>query len=161
MRKTVSVFASALLCLAAVFLLASCGGANSMSPEEIAGYIIENVELADLIETDRNKIFTSFLNVGENMIKDVKVFVSGSEEKADELIVVRLYSEKDFDPVLRELNAHINARAESFAKQSSAESAKLQNVVIRRTDSCIILVVCEQYKKAAEVLDELKTREIK
>ena len=40
-------------------------------------------------------------------------------------------------------------------KQSTAEASKLKNAVILRTNDDIILVVCEEYQKAAEFLKEI------
>ena len=155
-----SILPVAVVILAVMMLLPSCGAA-AMSPTEIAEHIRENVDFSELVSPEQDKIFTSFLPIDEALVKDAAVFVSTQDEKSDEIIVIRFASEADFTTVLSEINAHISARAENFSKHSAAEANKLANVIIRRTDKCIIAVVCEQHKKAAQILDDLKTREVK
>ena len=150
----------AFLMIAGIF--SSCKNSGTMTPAEIADHIKRNVAFVELTEFDKDLISTSFLNIDSSLIGDSAVFVSSQEDKADELIVIKLADSEDFDKVFMEINAHISLRTANFSKQSEQESKKIQNPVIRQLDGCIILVVCDQnqHQKAAEVLRQLGAQEV-
>ncbi|MDR1892301.1 MAG: DUF4358 domain-containing protein [Oscillospiraceae bacterium] len=132
-----------------------------MSPDEIAETIQANVQFAPLVQMNDDQIFTSFLNVDSGSVSSAALYVSSSEDKSDELVVVGLAHSKYFDEITAALLAHVNQRATNFKNQSSAESSKLTHAVLRRTKTVIILVVCEEYQKAEKVLDEIGAKSIK
>ena len=144
-----------LLCILLAGVLDSCRRADAMSAAEMTAFIQDNINFIDMTRLDRDKIFTAFFNVDEKLVKDAIVYVSSQEEKADELAILQLADRKDFDTVLSEINSHISIRALNFSNQSPTEFAKMQNAAIGRTRDSIILVVCEQYEKASEILKEI------
>ena len=144
--------------LAAVFLnvlVCSCVRVNTMTPAQIVEYLRENIRFAELIQMDEDEIFISFFNESPELVSSALVYMSSSEDKADELVIITPAGRENFDAVLGEINNHVTRRTASFARQSTAEASKLQNAVLHRTNDDIILVVCEEYQKAAEFLKEI------
>jgi len=126
-----------------------------MTPAQIVEYLCDNIRFVELIQLDEDEIFTSFFNVSPELVSSALVYMSSSEDKADELVIITLADRENFDAVLGEVNNHVTRRTASFAKQSTAEASKLQNAVVLRTNDDVILVVCEEYQKAAEFLKEI------
>ena len=145
---------------AVVILAASCAG-KSVTAAEIAGALMQNVKFAEMVEFDKSQVSASLLNIDVEPLEEAIIFVSTSEEKADELVVLRLADEQAFEKALSELSTHVSARAASFGKQSSAEYTKIQKAVFRRHGNILILVITEQHEKAAAVLKDLGATEIK
>ena len=158
-KKLISVF---LVFAVVVLNFASCSAKtlNNKSPEEITSYLQKELKAEDLTEVSEG-LFSGFFGFDAKDIGKASFLISSVGNTSDMIGAFKYKDEEAKNKVLKSLADYLNSSSDNLKAVSDEEYKKVNNRVICECNGTIILVVCENYKKAQNLLKDLGATEVK
>ena len=89
----------------------------------------------------------------DGQVTESKAYMS-SGSTADEICVVKCRDDATTDDVEKLFQSRVQKQSDLYATYKAEESDKLKKAIIKSTGSYTVLVVCDDYDKANEILSK-------
>ena len=127
---------------------------TGLTDEEIADYIMENIEFDDQMNKIGTNVFYSLYNLDDTAVSKAVVYES-TGATAEEVAVIEAVDAAGCETIITAINDRIQAQKESFEDYVPSELEKLDNPVIYEEDNTVILIVCNDNKAANNLLEDM------
>lgn len=146
-----------LLPLAALFLLASCGGRTASepyNPAETAELLQNSGAFSDVLEALDQETAAAYYGLEEDTIQDCAVYTSLSLG-AEELAVFAFSDSSSAEDALELLRAHVDSQKAVLKDYRPDDISKLDNAILEQRENSVLLVVAADASAAQCALDSL------
>jgi hypothetical protein len=151
--KTILTFAAAMI---AAFSLTACQGGGSKSTVDVAGLAddlnAKTIKSDVLTETNPDMLPTIFF-FEDGQVNESKTYMS-SGATADEICVVKCVDENAAKAVTELFQTRVNNQSKLYESYNADEVGKLADAIIKSSGSYAVLVVCDDYDEAGDLLKE-------
>lgn len=104
-----------------------------------------------LDEIDRESIIKKY-KFNDEKIKNIISYI-GTGATAEEILVIELFNKKDIEQIRKLIEGKIEERKQDFQNYLPKEVFKLENYNLETINNYIILCICNDYKKAEEIIN--------
>lgn len=111
-----------------------------ISPKQITTQIIEDMELSDLAEIQKDQLIKHY-DMPEGLIEDFSIYMSKSANKSFELACFELEDRQDYERLQEVIAEHITTKAQGFKELSPTEYDQIQNYRIMKKGRYVLMVV--------------------
>ena len=151
--KTIITFAAAMF---AAFSLTACQGGSSKSSIDVSSLAddlnAKTIKSDTLTETSSDMLSTIYF-FENGQVTESKAFMS-SGATADEICVVKCVDENAAKAVTELFQTRVNNQSKLYESYNADEVGKLDDAIIKSSGSYAVLVVCDDYDEAGDVLKE-------
>ena len=151
--KTIITFAAAMF---AAFSLTACQGGSSKTSIDVSSLAddlnAKTIKSDTLTETSSDMLSTIYF-FENGQVSESKAFMS-SGATADEICVVKCVDENAAKAVTELFQTRVNNRSKLYESYNADEVGKLDDAIIKSSGSYAVLVVCDDYDEAGDVLKE-------
>ena len=151
--KTIITFAAAMF---AAFSLTACQGGSSKTSIDVSSLAddlnAKTIKSDTLTETSSDMLSTIYF-FENGQVSESKAFMS-SGATADEICVVKCVDENAAKAVTELFQTRVNNQSKLYESYNADEVGKLGNAIIKSSGSYAVLVVCDDYDEAGDVLKE-------
>ena len=151
--KTIITFAAAMF---AAFSLTACQGGSSKSSIDVSSLAddlnAKTIKSDTLTETSSDMLSTIYF-FENGQVSESKAFMS-SGATADEICVVKCVDENAAKAVTELFQTRVNNQSKLYESYNADEVGKLGDAIIKSSGSYAVLVVCDDYDEAGDVLKE-------
>ena len=151
--KTIITFAAAMF---AAFSLTACQGGSSKTSIDVSSLAddlnAKTIKSDTLTETSSDMLSTIYF-FENGQVSESKAFMS-SGATADEICVVKCVDENAAKAVTELFQTRVNNQAKLYESYNADEVGKLDDAIIKSSGSYAVLVVCDDYDEAGDVLKE-------
>lgn len=155
MKKLTRVLAVLLTVVTVMSLLTACGGSSSASADvdiaALADELNNDTVTTDTLAETKSEMLSSIYSFADGQIVSSKVYMS-SGATADEICVLECNSASDTSDVEKLLQARVKSQEDLYATYNAAESEKLKDAIVKSSGKYTVLVVCDDYSKAKDIL---------
>lgn len=157
--KRIRKFTALVLAAAcAAVMLTACGGGNGSSGKDVS---VDAAALADELNKDtvttdtltetKSDMLPSIYFFEDGQVVDSKAYMS-SGSTADEITVVQCKDADTTKDVESLFQTRVKNQSDLYATYKAEESDKLKDAIVKSAGSYTVLVVCDDYDKAEEIL---------
>ncbi len=151
--KTIITFAAAMF---AAFSLTACQGGSSKTSIDVSSLAddlnAKTIKSDTLTETSSDMLSTIYF-FENGQVTESKAFMS-SGATADEICVVKCVDEDAAKAVTELFQTRVNNQSKLYESYNADEVGKLDDAIIKSSGSYAVLVVCDDYDEAGDVLKE-------
>ena len=151
--KTIITFAAAMF---AAFSLTACQGGSSKTSIDVSSLAddlnAKTIKSDTLTETSSDMLSTIYF-FENGQVNESKAFMS-SGATADEICVVKCVDENAAKAVTELFQTRVNNQSKLYESYNADEVGKLDDAIIKSSGSYAVLVVCDDYDEAGDVLKE-------
>ena len=152
-KKTMALI---LAVVCAACLLTACGGGStskstSVDVAALADELNKDTVTTDTLTETSSDMLPSIYFFKDGQVTESKAYMS-SGSTADEICVVKCRDEATTDDVEKLFQTRVDNQSALYATYKAEESEKLKNAIIKSTGVYTVLVVCDDYSKANEIL---------
>lgn len=151
--KTIITFAAAMF---AAFSLTACQGGSSKTSIDVSSLAddlnAKTIKSDTLTETSSDMLSTIYF-FENGQVSESKAFMS-SGATADEICVVKCVDENAAKAVTELFQTRVNNQSKLYESYNADEVGKLDDAIIKSSGSYAVLVVCDDYDEAGDVLKE-------
>ena len=151
--KTIITFAAAMF---AAFSLTACQGGSSKTSIDVSSLAddlnAKTIKSDTLTETSSDMLSTIYF-FENGQVSENKAFMS-SGATADEICVVKCVDENAAKAVTELFQTRVNNQSKLYESYNADEVGKLGDAIIKSSGSYAVLVVCDDYDEAGDVLKE-------
>ena len=151
--KTIITFAAAMF---AAFSLTACQGGSSKTSLDVSSLAddlnAKTIKSDTLTETSSDMLSTIYF-FENGQVSESKAFMS-SGATADEICVVKCVDENAAKAVTELFQTRVNNQSKLYESYNADEVGKLNDAIIKNSGSYAVLVVCDDYDEAGDVLKE-------
>ena len=151
--KTIITFAAAMF---AAFSLTACQGGSSKTSIDVSSLAddlnAKTIKSDTLTETSSDMLSTIYF-FENGQVSESKAFMS-SGATADEICVVKCVDENAAKAVTELFQTRVNNQSKLYESYNADEVGKLGDAIIKSSGSYAVLVVCDDYDEAGDVLKE-------
>ena len=151
--KTIITFAAAMF---AAFSLTACQGGSSKTSIDVSSLAddlnAKTIKSDTLTETSSDMLSTIYF-FENGQVSESKAFMS-SGATADEICVVKCVDENAAKAVTELFQTRVNNQSKLYESYNAEEVGKLGDAIIKSSGSYAVLVVCDDYDEAGDVLKE-------
>ena len=151
--KTIITFAAAMF---AAFSLTACQGGSSKTSIDVSSLAddlnAKTIKSDTLTETSSDMLSTIYF-FENGQVTESKAFMS-SGATADEICVVKCVDENAAKAVTELFQTRVNNQSKLYESYNADEVRKLDDAIIKSSGSYAVLVVCDDYDEAGDVLKE-------
>ena len=151
--KTIITFAAAMF---AAFSLTACQGGSSKTSIDVSSLADDlngkTIKSDTLTETSSDMLSTIYF-FENGQVSESKAFMS-SGATADEICVVKCVDENAAKAVTELFQTRVNNQSKLYESYNADEVGKLDDAIIKSSGSYAVLVVCDDYDEAGDVLKE-------
>ena len=151
--KTIITFAAAMF---AAFSLTACQGGSSKTSIDVSSLAddlnAKTIKSDTLTETSSDMLSTIYF-FENGQVSESKAFMS-SGATADEICVVKCVDENAAKAVTELFQTRVNNQSKLYEGYNADEVGKLGDAIIKSSGSYAVLVVCDDYDEAGDVLKE-------
>ena len=151
--KTIITFAAAMF---AAFSLTACQGGSSKTSIDVSSLAddlnAKTIKSDTLTETSSDMLSTIYF-FENGQVTESKAFMS-SGATADEICVVKCVDEDAAKAVTELFQTRVNNQSKLYESYNADEVRKLDDAIIKSSGSYAVLVVCDDYDEAGDVLKE-------
>ena len=151
--KTIITFAAAMF---AAFSLTACQGGSSKTSIDVSSLAddlnAKTIKSDTLTETSSDMLSTIYF-FENGQVTESKAFMS-SGATADEICVVKCVDENAAKAVTELFQTRVNNQSKLYESYNADEVGKLDDAIIKSSGSYAVLVVCDDYDEAGDVLKE-------
>jgi hypothetical protein len=151
--KTIITFAAAMF---AAFSLTACQGGSSKTSIDVSSLAddlnAKTIKSDTLTETSSDMLSTIYF-FENGQVNESKAFMS-SGATADEICVVKCVDENAAKAVTELFQTRVNNKSKLYESYNADEVGKLGDAIIKSSGSYAVLVVCDDYDEAGDVLKE-------
>ena len=151
--KTIITFAAAMF---AAFSLTACQGGSSKTSIDVSSLAddlnAKTIKSDTLTETSSDMLSTIYF-FENGQVSESKAFMS-SGATADEICVVKCVDEDAAKAVTELFQTRVNNQSKLYESYNADEVGKLGDAIIKSSGSYAVLVVCDDYDEAGDVLKE-------
>lgn len=151
--KTIITFAAAMF---AAFSLTACQGGSSKTSIDVSSLAddlnAKTIKSDTLTETSSDMLSTIYF-FENGQVSESKAFMS-SGATADEICVVKCVDENAAKAVTELFQTRVNNQSKLYESYNADEVGKLGDAIIKSSGSYAVLVVCDDYDEASDVLKE-------
>ena len=151
--KTIITFAAAMF---AAFSLTACQGGSSKTSIDVSSLAddlnAKTIKSDTLTETSSDMLSTIYF-FENGQVSESKAFMS-SGATADEICVVKCVDENAAKAVTELFQTRVNNQSKRYESYNADEVGKLGDASIKSSGSYAVLVVCDDYDEAGDVLKE-------
>ena len=151
--KTIITFAAAMF---AAFSLTACQGGSSKTSIDVSSLAddlnAKTIKSDTLTETSSDMLSTIYF-FENGQVSESKAFMS-SGATADEICVVKCVDENAAKAVTELFQTRVNNQSKLYETYNADEVGKLGDAIIKSSGSYAVLVVCDDYDEAGDVLKE-------
>ena len=151
--KTIITFAAAVF---AAFSLTACQGGSSKTSIDVSSLAddlnAKTIKSDTLTETSSDMLSTIYF-FENGQVSESKAFMS-SGATADEICVVKCVDENAAKAVTELFQTRVNNQSKLYESYNADEVGKLGDAIIKSSGSYAVLVVCDDYDEAGDVLKE-------
>lgn len=120
---------------------------------EIAEEIRQELTFPAMVRLGKDQL-SNYFNLTPDLFEEFEVFISDEDQKVDEYAVFEMKTDTDPSDVYHAVSKRIAERSSNF-KQMPQEYSKLQNNVLRQKEQIMILIVCAESQRAADLLESM------
>ena len=151
--KTIITFAAAMF---AAFSLTACQGGSSKTSIDVSSLAddlnAKTIKSDQLTETSSDMLTTIYF-FENGQVSESKAYMS-SGATADEICVVKCVDENAAKAVTELFQTRVNNQSKLYESYNADEVGKLDDAIIKSSGSYAVLVVCDDYDEAGDVLKE-------
>lgn len=151
--KTIITFAAAMF---AAFSLTACQVGSSKTSIDVSSLAddlnAKTIKSDTLTETSSDMLSTIYF-FENGQVTESKAFMS-SGATADEICVVKCVDENAAKAVTELFQTRVNNQSKLYESYNADEVGKLDDAIIKSSGSYAVLVVCDDYDEAGDVLKE-------
>ena len=151
--KTIITFAAAMF---AAFSLTACQGGSSKTSIDVSSLAddlnAKTIKSDTLTETSSDMLSTIYF-FENGQVSESKAYMS-SGATADEICVVKCVDENAAKAVTELFQTRVNNQSKLYESYNADEVGKLGDAIIKSSGSYAVLVVCDDYDEAGDVLKE-------
>ena len=151
--KSIITFAAAMF---AAFSLTACQGGSSKTSIDVSSLAddlnAKTIKSDTLTETSSDMLSTIYF-FENGQVSESKAFMS-SGATADEICVVKCVDENAAKAVTELFQTRVNNQSKLYESYNADEVGKLDDAIIKSSGSYAVLVVCDDYDEAGDVLKE-------
>lgn len=151
--KTIITFAAAIF---AAFSLTACQGGSSKTSIDVSSLAddlnAKTIKSDQLTETSSDMLTTIYF-FENGQVSESKAYMS-SGATADEICVVKCVDENAAKAVTELFQTRVNNQSKLYESYNADEVGKLDDAIIKSSGSYAVLVVCDDYDEAGDVLKE-------
>ena len=151
--KTIITFAAAMF---AAFSLTACQGGSSKTSIDVSSLAddlnAKTIKSDTLTETSSDMLSTIYF-FENGQVSESKAFMS-SGATADEICVVKCVDENAAKAVTELFQTRVNNQSKLYESYNADEVGKLNDAIIKNSGSYAVLVVCDDYDEAGDLLKE-------
>ena len=151
--KTIITFAAAMF---AAFSLTACQGGSSKTSIDVSSLAddlnAKTIKSDTLTETSSDMLSTIYF-FENGQVSESKAYMS-SGATADEICVVKCVDENAAKAVTELFQTRVNNQSKLYESYNADEVGKLDDAIIKSSGSYAVLVVCDDYDEAGDVLKE-------
>jgi hypothetical protein len=151
--KTIITFAAAMF---AAFSLTACQGGSSKTSIDVSSLAddlnAKTIKSDTFTETSSDMLSTIYF-FENGQVSESKAFMS-SGATADEICVVKCVDENAAKAVTELFQTRVNNQSKLYESYNADEVGKLGDAIIKSSGSYAVLVVCDDYDEAGDVLKE-------
>lgn len=147
-----------LVAVAAACMLTACGGGSGKSDKAadvdaaaLADELNKNTVTTDTLTETSADMLAGIYFFEDGQVTDSKTYMS-SGATADEICVVKCRDEATTADVEKLFQQRVKNQSDLYATYKAEESDKLGKAIIKSSGVCTVLVVCDDYDKANEIL---------
>lgn len=132
--------------------LAACG-AKTVDEKAFSDDVLKNVKFA----VELNKIDSGMFSTlyGVDLPKDGEAQVyCGSAAAADQFLIFKVENSSEIDGIKTSVEELRDNLAATYKTYNTAELDKINNAVIRTSDSLVIMIITDDYDNAAKIADK-------
>ena len=107
----------------------------------------------DTLTETSSDMLSSIYFFKDGQVTESKAYMS-SGSTADEICVVKCRDDATTDDVEKLFQSRVQKQSDLYATYKAEESDKLKKAIIKSTGSYTVLVVCDDYDKANEILSK-------
>lgn len=150
MKKTLALALCALLLLAA---LTGCGEKKkTVDPESFVTELLAEAKFTDSLNRLDDAVVPILYGVDKADYKSALVY-AGTAATAEEIAVFEAADDAAAKRLLEACQARVDKQIEVYKAYGPAQAMTLENSVVRRSGSCVIVVVCSDMDSAKKVVD--------
>ena len=158
MKRFRKITAVVLAAVCAALLLTACGGGSSKEASSIDVSALADELNKDTIKNDTltetsSDMLSSIYFFKDGQVTESKAYMS-SGSTADEICVVKCRDDATTNDVEQLFPSRVQKQSDLYATYKAEESDKLKKAIIKSTGSYTVLVVCDDYDKANEILSK-------
>lgn len=157
MRKFRKITALMLALVMAALLLTACGGGSgkggdvSVDVAALADELNKDTVTTDTLSETKESMLASIYYFEDGQVTESKAYMS-SGATADEVAVVKCKDAAATKDVETLFNNRVKAQSDLYSTYKPEESDKLKDAIIKSAGQYTVLVVCDDYDKANEIL---------
>ena len=140
----------------AAFSLTACQGGSSKTSIDVSSLAddlnAKTIKSDTLTETSSDMLSTIYF-FENGQVSESKAFMS-SGATADEICVVKCVDENAAKAVTELFQTRVNNQSKLYESYNADEVGKLGDAIIKSSGSYAVLVVCDDYDEAGDVLKE-------
>lgn len=155
-KKRLNVMLIAAAAAVTVLFTAACGSGGSkvtVDVDKLADDLNSSVITSDTLTETNSEMLSGIYFFEDGQVVNSKVYMSGNAT-ADEICVVECKDEDTASDVKELLQNRVDTQAELFASYNPDEAAKLNDAIVESSGKYAILIVCDDYDKAREILKD-------
>lgn len=157
MKKIRKITALLLAAVCAAFLLTACGKSGGSSKEvsvdvaALADELNKDTVTTDTLSETKSDMLSSIYFFEDGQITESKAYMS-SGATADEIAVVKCKDADTTGDVEKLFQTRVKNQSDLYATYKAEESDKLKGAIVKSAGAYTVLVVCDDYDKANEIL---------
>lgn len=157
MRKFRKITALMLALVMAALLLTACGGGSgkggdvSVDVAALADELNKDTVTTDTLSETKESMLASIYYFEDGQVTESKAYMS-SGATADEVAVVKCKDAAATKDVETLFNNRVKAQSDLYSTYKPEESDKLKDSIVKSAGQYTVLVVCDDYDKANEIL---------
>lgn len=145
------------LALGLVMILgfSGCEKSKYISFDDVHNDLIENVDFGDNMAEMSDKALENFYFVyDKDILEDYVIYMDSSNATPNEIALFRLKKESDVTTMETIVKNRINDLKVGFVDYNPDEMYKLENAVVKTKDNYVMMVISNDNKKAAEIINK-------
>ena len=141
------------LSLAMILVLGGCGKSEYVSFDDVYAELMEKIDFGDNMTDMSERALENFYFVYDaDILEDYAIYMDESNATPNEIALFRLAKESDVTTMETIVNNRINDLIVGFEDYNKDELYKLENAVVKTKGEYVMMVICGDNAKAAEIL---------
>ena len=151
MKKLLKVLA---LCLCLMLALSACGKSSYISFDDVYNDLSSNIDFgSNMSEMSEIAAENFYFIYDTDIMEEFVIYMDESNATPNEIALFRLVNESDRTTVETIVKNRINDLKIGFEDYNPDEMYKLENAVVKSKGKYVMMVICSDNTKAAEILN--------
>ncbi len=151
MKKMMKILALGLCLLIA---LSACGSASYISFDDVYNDLITSIDFgSNMSEMSEIAAENFYFIYDTDILEDYKIYMDESNSTPNEIALFRLAKESDRTTVETIVKNRINDLKIGFEDYNPDEMYKLENAVVKSNGQYVMMVICGDNSKAADIIN--------